>query len=506
MGIFSNNAITDVGRILLADVQAGAVFTPTRIVIGSGSMASGATTQSMTAVITPVVSLAINRKKRTPDGKCIFGGVYSNAEVTEPFYFRELALYAKAVYLNEDGSVKSEGEETLYSYGNAGATADYMPAHSSSAAIEKQIDLVTWVGNDAHVDLTIESGLFVTREQAVLNVQYINPDTVGYDSLLEYMVSIYDQNIIACGHFSGFSDMPEDVTILHGMINVVGGQLTISGASRTGFHYRGTNSLTQWTSPWKSSAAAGYGYGGEHIPIIAGSETELEGYFSDILAKMNTASTKQVAFGCTDSNMGQIGTFMATIKKFTDDYSHITASVYGGYMVSKSFYNNAWMPFEWINPPLVAGTEYRTVEQRGGVAVYQKLDTDGILKYRWDGSTAWIPVVTDAGGVKRSGDTMTNDLTIQKAAAPSLRLNEGSNGSGAIVQMWGNQLIIANRISANEVDNYRFFSVNNLNQQDDVAYALGLADIRGGVSNYYTVLHSGNLHVFGLGAVPASVE
>lgn len=441
MGNFSNNAITDVGRMLLADVQAGAIFTPTRIVIGSGSMPSGATTQGMTDVITPVKSLAINKKKRTPDGKCVFGGVYTNEEVTDPFYFRELALYAKAVYLNADGSVKSEGAETLYSYGNAGTTADYMPAHSTSTVVEKQMDLVTWVGNDAQVDLSIESGLYVTHG---------------------------DFDFHAARHAADGDDpiTPESI----------------------------------------GAAQGGFGYGGEHIPVMSGTEAQLEAFFSEILAKMKTASTKQIAFGCSDSNMGQMGTFTATIKKFAVDYSHLTASVYGGYMVSKSFYNNAWMPFEWINPPFVAGTEYRTVERRGGVVVYKKLDTDGVLKYRLEGSSAWIPCVTDCGGVKRTGDTMTNDLTIQKATAPSLRLNEGSNGAGAIVQQWGNQLIIANRVEANVVDNYRFFSVNNLVQQDDVAYALGLADIRDGVSKYYTVLHSGNLSVFGLGAVPATVE
>ena len=251
MGNFSNNAITDVGKMLLADVQAGAVFTPTRIVIGSGSLPSGATTQGMTAVITPVKSLAINKKKRTPDGKCVFGGVYTNEEVTEPFYFRELALYAKAVYHNEDGSVKSEGAETLYSYGNAGATADYMPAYSTSTVVEKQMDLVTWVGNDAQVDLTIESGVFLTQEQAVLNMGRINPTTVGFGSLLEYMASIYDQNIVVVGLISGFSDMPEGVSNIHGVINVVGTQLTVSGNARTTYCYRGTNSLTQWTSEWR---------------------------------------------------------------------------------------------------------------------------------------------------------------------------------------------------------------------------------------------------------------
>lgn len=165
MGVFANNAITDNGRILLADVMAGAVFTPTRIVIGSGSLPSGATPQSMTDVITAVKSLDINKKKRTPDGKIILGGVYTNEDIAEAFYFRELALYAKAVYLNADGTVKSDGDEVLYCYGNAGATADLMPAYSTSTVVEKQIDLVTWVGNTAAVNLTIDSGLFISTTE-----------------------------------------------------------------------------------------------------------------------------------------------------------------------------------------------------------------------------------------------------------------------------------------------------------------------------------------------------
>lgn len=159
MGIFANNAITDVGRILLADVQAGAVFTPTRIVIGSGSLPSQTEVQSMTAVVTPVKSLGINKKVRTPDGKFICGGMYTNEDITAAFYFRELALFAKAVYLNADGSIRSETAEVMYSYGNAGATADLMPAYSTNTVVERQIDLVTWIGNTATVNMTIESAM-----------------------------------------------------------------------------------------------------------------------------------------------------------------------------------------------------------------------------------------------------------------------------------------------------------------------------------------------------------
>ena len=159
MGIFANNNITDVGRILLAECMAGAIFTPTRIVMGSGSMTSGQTVESMTGVITPVKSLEINKKLRSPDGKFICGGIYTNKDITSPFYFRELSLYAKPVYLDANGAVASEGEEVLYSYGNAGATADLMPAYGTNTVIERQIDLVTWIGNTASVNMTIESGL-----------------------------------------------------------------------------------------------------------------------------------------------------------------------------------------------------------------------------------------------------------------------------------------------------------------------------------------------------------
>lgn len=454
MGNFSNNAITDVGRMLLADVQAGAVFTPTRIVMGSGSMPSGATAQGMTDVITPVKSLAINKKKRTPDGKCVFGGVYTNEEVTEPFYFRELALYAKAVYLNEDGSVKSEGAETLYSYGNAGATADYMPAHSTSTVVEKQMDLVTWVGNDAQVDLTIETGIFVTQDQAVLNMEYISPDTVDFDSLLEYMAYMYEKNVIISGHISGFSDMPDGVSALHGSINVVGGMLTVSGNTRTAYYYRGTNSLTQWTNPWRKAYDA----------------TE------DLTIEKAIAAVKLV----TPSGSGEV-------------FKNANATDDLGTTISDGTKDGVTDRIN-LSADRTLADKLRLVV--AGEKIYNILHT---------GNKELIKP-EDIGAVKKAGDTMTNDLTIQKAAAPSVRLNEGSNGAGAIVQMWGNQLIIANRVEANVVDNYRFFSVNNLVQQDDVAYALGLADIRAGVSKYYTVLHSGNLHVFGLGVAPATVE
>ena len=155
MGVFISNAITDRGRILLGEAQVGATFEATRIVMGSGYIPAGYTARTMTAVVAPVIELAINKKKRAGDGTVTFGGVYSNENITEAFYFREFALYARVEYA--DGTYS---DEALYSYGNAGDNADLMPAYSTSTVVEKQMDLVTWVGNDTVVNLSVTSGVY----------------------------------------------------------------------------------------------------------------------------------------------------------------------------------------------------------------------------------------------------------------------------------------------------------------------------------------------------------
>ncbi len=165
MGVFSINAITDRGRNLLADVQAGAVFIPTRIVMGSGYLPSGSTAASLTDVVSPVTTLDISKAKKTADGKVIFGGVYKNDTISTEFYFRELALFARAEYRDAEGNVTSSIPECMYSYGNAADSADLMPAYSAETVVERNIDLVTWAGNNTKIELTVDSGACVHREE-----------------------------------------------------------------------------------------------------------------------------------------------------------------------------------------------------------------------------------------------------------------------------------------------------------------------------------------------------
>lgn len=163
MANFQNNAITDAGRILLSHVQMGAVFEPTKIVLGEGYLPAGTTVRTIKDVVAPVKTLVITKKKRNNDGTVTVGGYYSNREITTDFYFRELALYAKATYPAEQGG--QEIAEVLYSYGNAGDVAELMPAYTSGQPVERQMDIMTYIGNDTEINLYISSEIYITKEE-----------------------------------------------------------------------------------------------------------------------------------------------------------------------------------------------------------------------------------------------------------------------------------------------------------------------------------------------------
>lgn len=406
MGNFSNNAITDVGRMLLADVQAGAVFVPTRIVIGSGSMTGGATAQGMTDVITPVKSLVINKKRRTPDGKCVFGGVYTNEEITEPFYFRELALYAKAVSYNADGSVKSEGAETLYSYGNAGATADYMPAHSTSTVVEKQMDLVVWVGNDTQVNLTIESGINVTHKEfdnhasrhAIDGDDPLTPANIGAvnkagDTLTGKLT------IASSSPTYEFRDVVQGDD---GMINTYSHNIQIKKRNVAGDDTNYRRLLIKDSTSGADVKTA----------IILGDKVNGVETFYDVIHKGNLSIVGLGAEGTwfdaknIDSKKSN-GWYYTSV---TNGYYIETVPIYNLYLrvdswkdatgaslvvqtlhhethqIRRVCKNGVWGQWEWENPPMVTGVEYRTTERHNNNAVYKMVDSKGNILWRtWGG-------------------------------------------------------------------------------------------------------------------------
>lgn len=142
MSGFDVNAITDAGSLLIAKVMASrGSITFTRIVMGDGYMPSSQVPEHMTAVVSPKATMEITKCEVTGNGAAVVGGRYDNSEQSQDFEWRELGLYAKDPDLGE----------ILYSYGNTGKSAETIPAGGGATAIEKLIDVVTYVGNDVSV-------------------------------------------------------------------------------------------------------------------------------------------------------------------------------------------------------------------------------------------------------------------------------------------------------------------------------------------------------------------
>lgn len=153
MGAFTI-MITNRGKALQAKAQTGVELHYTRFRIGDGQL-GGRPISDLNGLINPVLSLPITKLEARPGGRAVVGTVMTNQDVTKGFYLREIGIFA------QDPDVG----EILYCYGNAGETADYIPAKGGSNIIEEPIDISTIVGNASNVTASIDNSLVYVSKQ-----------------------------------------------------------------------------------------------------------------------------------------------------------------------------------------------------------------------------------------------------------------------------------------------------------------------------------------------------
>ena len=74
---------------------------------------------------------------------------------------------------------------------------------------------------------------------------------------------------------------------------------------------------------------------------------------------------------------------------------NLTQTVYSfypgdrGLIMARSKSDGTMGVWEWVNPPMMAGTEYRTTERYQGAAVYKKVNSSGDVLWRKDGESKW---------------------------------------------------------------------------------------------------------------------
>lgn len=93
MAAFINNDITTAGLIVLAKGVAGQKINYTKIVLGDGYLEEGQTPRTLTGVVSPKATVDITKLKINGDGTVAVGGIFTNGDETEGFYYRELGLY-----------------------------------------------------------------------------------------------------------------------------------------------------------------------------------------------------------------------------------------------------------------------------------------------------------------------------------------------------------------------------------------------------------------------------
>ena len=156
MAAFINNDITAAGLIVLAKGAAGERINYTRIVLGDGYLEEGQTPRSLTDVVSPKASIDITKLKVNTDGTVAVGGIFTNDQTSDGFYYRELGLYAE----DPDPNVG----EILYCYGNCGDLAEWIPPTGGATIVEKTIDIVTVIGTATNVTAYIPADAYATKE------------------------------------------------------------------------------------------------------------------------------------------------------------------------------------------------------------------------------------------------------------------------------------------------------------------------------------------------------
>ncbi len=144
------------GLLVLAKGVAGQQINYTKIVLGDGYLEEGQTPRSLTGVVSPKATVDITKCVVNGDGTVAVGGVFTNGDETEGFYYRELGLYAE----DPDEDVG----EVLYCYGNCGDLAEWIPPTGGATIVEKTIDIVTAIGTATNVTAYIPADAYATKE------------------------------------------------------------------------------------------------------------------------------------------------------------------------------------------------------------------------------------------------------------------------------------------------------------------------------------------------------
>ena len=134
-------------------------------------------------------------------------------------------------------------------------------------------------------------------------------------------------------------------------------------------------------------APSGYGLGSDAVSVTDANDAVLPGWYQVQGANTPSASIWWDIFVVCGLVASTEGAY--SVKQFAFDRYASHSDNGASYLYRSKAGGGAWTPWEWVNPPMYVGTEYRTTDRYNGAAVYKKVDTNGNILWRKDGESQW---------------------------------------------------------------------------------------------------------------------
>lgn len=177
--------------------------------------------------------------------------------------------------------------------------------------------------------------------------------------------------------------MPDDYYVSQYSGEEIDDLLGKAGSATGAVRYDAAQTLTdsQKQQARKNIAAAPSGFGwGEELPQLVSTAAEVDAITANSIVRYANDSTNLV-----DGDSGSY-TRYAIVVTYTVNATDKAQDVYGygggahgDVMLHRGRFGNTWLPWEWVNPPMQFGVEYRTTERYLGKPVYVKVVSLGKL-------------------------------------------------------------------------------------------------------------------------------
>ena len=112
---------------------------------------------------------------------------------------------------------------------------------------------------------------------------------------------------------------------------------------------------------------------------INNNETAFNSAIDGLLSRMKDGASMQIRFANYPVYGDDGAIFSGFLFKSSNNYVVLRGTNYVGGSIQKAKSGGTWKPWEWVNPPMELGVEYRTTERYQGKPVYVKMVDFGAL-------------------------------------------------------------------------------------------------------------------------------